>query len=420
MITVVAVLLVLVIGSGAPALGRQIAHGIYCTVAHMFGQDACSGGPAAPANPYEAKCFSSASTSMAQGQVSIAFVQLSDNDTLIRWNYSDGSSTFLMTHQATAALQEKLGAELELGNLTLGELETASGGLFLAGAKEWDFSTRQQAAAFQQALQGHGPLDTIVHDVVDPFNLNPITGWVLGLFGDHAGDPLPAPTATYVKGGVTGTVDLSGTLSSALRASLGYRRTTSGKDRGDSEVYLNLDLNGAVSGLLGIGGASGSAGGGYVATPGAAGAPPVLALTLSPSGKPLSATINLYIAAAAGLGLPKTGIPGMSATLKALAGGGGGIQYTGTIDLAQHPGDLAALLAATNGNFLPLEQALNNDGTQQVQPFTDKTSNITIGGQAGLGIDVGAEGQVAGTSQNYFPGWIKPPGLPWGGTQCTK
>jgi len=428
-----------VVAIGVSGLGASVGNSIRCHIEEIIGQGTCTSSPAS--NPYQVACRVSTITNSGQLDVKILFVRVSDNDTLVKMTYSDGSSTYILTHTGTAQAEAEIGAEFQVGSFGGSATASAAAGGQLAGAQEWDFQTPQQAAAFDKQIQGHGGWNTIAHDVFSSAagEVVPVVGpWLanhaLDLLGIHDDSGLPKPTQTYVKGGLVGGVKAgvnggvggaSGALDAKLSAALGARLTTSGPNTGQTQVYLQLDGNATASlqnELFGPGSAKGGAGaGGYGQA--------IATVTVSPSGQPLSVTITAWGAYTLGAngGQEVGGEEAQalsealgSASLKLSGGSGVGLQWSGTIDLTKHPGDINDVLGALSGQIQPLEQDFNQDGTQQVQPFAINRSEIGGGIEGDFGVGAGADGNSTSMDQAYSPGAVKPPGQPWGAMVCTK
>jgi hypothetical protein len=430
-LVVIALIVAVMATSGLPG---QIAHSVECSVAKVL-QQGCTTGSAS--NQYRVVCRVSTSTNSAQLDVKVAFVRVSDNDTLVKMTYSDGSSSYLLTHAGMAQAEAAIGGEFQVGSFGGSAEASAAAGGQLAGASEWDFKTPQEAAKFDKQVQGHGGWNTIAHDLVNgvlPPGLSNLAGWGLNALGIHDDSGLPKATQTYVKGGFVGGVKAgvqggvggaSAALDAELKAALGARVTLSGPNKGQTQVYLQLDGKATASlqaELLGPGSVNGTAGAGGVGQA-------VATVTVSPSGQPLNVTITAWGGYTLNSGAKLSGANAQAlenalkkASLKTSSGTGTGLQWTGTIDLKQHPGDISTLLGALAGgaDLGQLMQAFNQDGTQQVQPFGLQRSEGGAGAEGDVGVGLGAEGNSTNTTQTYTPGLVKPPGQAWGGMVCTK
>jgi hypothetical protein len=427
-------------------IAAKLGHSVACSIDEVLYHHGCSSTTAS--NPYQAVCRISSSTNSAQLEVKVAFIRVSDNDTLVKVTYSNGSSSYILTHAGMAQAEAKIGAQAQVAGQGFNIGASAGIGPQLAGAQEWDFATPQQAAAFNKQVQGHGGINTIAHDLVNgalPPGLNDAAGWLLDQVGVHDDSGLPTPTATYVKGAMVGGVKLgadggigglSGAIDASLQAAEGARLTTSGPNKGQVQVYLQLDANAAATitpELFGPGTVGPSGVGQVMAT-----------VTVSPSGKPQNITITAWGGYANAVGGSVQGSAAQAiaqqlgkASLKGSTGSGGGLQWTGSIDLTQHPEDMGDLLRVLQGGVQGVTsspvaggetaaqgvQALmadfNRDGTQQVQPFNLNRSAGSAGVEGDLGLGVGADGNVTSMDQTYSPGVVKPPGMAWGPAVCT-
>ncbi len=431
-LVVIAVIIAVVAVSSVPG---EIAHGLECNVKKVLQLGGCTSG--AQSNPYKVVCRVSTSTNSAQLDMKVAFVRVSDNDTLVKMTYSDGSSSYLLTHAGMAQAEAAIGGEFEVGSFGGSAEASAAAGGQLAGAQEWDFKAPKEAAAFEKKVQGHGGWNTIAHDLVDgalPPGLSNLAGWGLNALGMHDDSGLPNPTQRYVKGGFVGGVKAgvqggvggaSAALDAELKAALGARVTLSGPDEGQTQVYLQLDgkatanLTGELFGPDSVKATGGAGGIGQA----------VATVTVSPSGQPLNVTITAWGGYTLNGGAKLSGANAQElenalkkASLKTSSGSGPGLQWTGTIDLKQHPGDVSDLLGTLNGGaaLAQLIQDFNQDGTQEVQPFALKRSEGGGGAEGDFGVGLGAEGNSTNTTQTYTPGLVKPPGQAWGGMVCTK
>lgn len=433
-----AALILAAILAAAPALGGQITRSIVCHVEQILGNGgACASGGNQPgggsgANPYEVKCIVSKSTNTANLEAKIVFVRVGDNVTLVKTTYSNGSSTYLLTHMGTAQAEAMLGGQLQIGGFGgTRELRAAIGGQ-LAGAKEWDFSNPQLAAAFEKQISNDGGWGTITHDLANnllPPGASDAAGWLLNKVGLHDYSGLPGPHQTYVKGALVGGIKVgidggvggaSAALDAALTGAAGARVTTSGRDKGQTQAYIQLDGSGTASVLGQLFGTDQARLGG-----GAGGVGQVLVtVTVSPSGQPLNATITAwggYTLGAAGQAKGQLSDVINKSTLKGHTGNGQGIQWSGSIDLTKHPDDIAHLLAGLSSpaGIPGLIGDFNRDGTQQVQPFSLNRSQTSAGIEGNVGVGAGLDGENIAMGQNFSPGQVKPPGLPWGGMVCT-
>jgi hypothetical protein len=444
LLVLVAVLAGVLVSLGIPA---KVGHAVECSIDEILYHHGCSS--ASASNPYQAVCRVSSSTNSAQLEVKVAFIRVSDNDTLVKVTYSNGSSSYILTHAGTAQAEAKIGAELEAAGQGFNIGASAGIGPQLAGAQEWDFATPQQASAFDKQVQGHGGINTIAHDIVGgvlPLGLNDAAGWLLDQAGVHDDSGLPTPTATYVKGAMVGGVKfgadggiggLSGAIDASLQAAEGARLTTSGPNKGQVQVYLQLDGNATASltpELFGPG------------TTGAGGVGQAMAtVSVGADGKPQNITITVWGGYANALGASGK-VQGSAAqaiaaelgkaSIKGFTGNGGGLQWSGTIDLTQHPEDMNDVLRVLQGGvegvtYSPAAGAetaaqaiqslvgdFNRDGTQQVQPFNLSRSVGSAGVEGDVGLGVGADGNVTSMDQTYSPGVVKPPGMAWGPAVC--
>src|SRR5918998_445494 len=156
------------------------------------------------------KCLTGKTTTSANANVFVAFVQVDKDSILIREDYSDGSSKFTIVDNTEAAGELFAGARAKAGKYGFNASAEALAGVGLAGGRVFEFDNREDADAFQEAVQAAGGFDGILRDLASYDDEIPLVGWdnplggindgVLDLIGvDDDGD-LPEPTETYIEG----------------------------------------------------------------------------------------------------------------------------------------------------------------------------------------------------------------------------
>ena len=156
------------------------------------------------------KCLVGKSTTSANANVLIAFVQIDKDSILIREDYSDGSSKFTIVDNTEAAGELFAGAKAKVGKLGADLSAEALAGVGLAGGRVFEFDNQDDADAFQEKVQAAGGFDGILRDLASyndeiPFLGwdNPLGGvddWALDQLGVDDNEDLPKPTETYIEG----------------------------------------------------------------------------------------------------------------------------------------------------------------------------------------------------------------------------
>src|SRR5215208_179509 len=187
-------------------LDEKVAPAVEKAVCQILGGESCAQQVAGEPE----KCLVGQSTTSANANVFVAFVQVDKDSILIREDFSDGSSKFTIVDNTEAAGELFAGAKAKVGKLGADLSAEALAGVGLAGGRVFEFDNSKDADAFQAAVQAAGGFDGILRDLASYNDEIPIVGWEnpLGGIDDWALDQLgidddedlPEPTETYVEG----------------------------------------------------------------------------------------------------------------------------------------------------------------------------------------------------------------------------
>ena len=111
------------------------------------------------------KCLVGQSTTSANANVFVAFVQIDKDSILIREDFSDGSSKFTIVDNTEAAGELFAGAKAKVGKLGADLSAEALAGVGLAGGRVFEFDNPKDADAFQETVQAAGGFDGILRDL---------------------------------------------------------------------------------------------------------------------------------------------------------------------------------------------------------------------------------------------------------------
>jgi hypothetical protein len=460
-----------------PQLSRSVQHGVTCAVDKILDTGGC-GATATPPPTNVVVCETTSATNDISDQVQVFFLQVGHDSTLIKTVYSNGQVGYTLTDSGSVEAQAKL-FQLEAEAGPLGGVDaqiTAAAGGQLTGSHTFMFPNQQAATGFSKQVQSAGGWGVVVHDFAGSIpGVGGLVSGGLGLLGIHgapSGSQLAQEyhqyeTGSYVGVGGVAQVDgsvsaslgpLGGQLQADLKTAGGARDITSGPEKGDVALYLNLsgDADSAfLDGVFGPSAASAAADGTAV-------------VTLNSSGQPVGLELDATASAGAGNGVSVKGKggdgdgggeSGGSESGGGESGGGEsggsgtdagsgsdddgpllkdldfdststpgtGYLYTANVDLAQDPNAVSDLLGvlepgSASQGLANLESTIGTYGTQQVQPF-HQSQNSTTAGVSAEAADVG--GGVSATQsssqQAYTAGWIKPEGSStWEPTICQK
>lgn len=426
-----------------PSLSPTLRRNTICLIQRVFQQpSSCQSSTAKPSN--EVVCATSTLTNVANDQVSVLFVSVGKNHTLIKTTYSNGEVQYTLVNTNQAELQADLfKAEGEFGSVGFDVSLSAAAGGFLQGSHTWTFQNAQQAAAFDHEVSSSGGWGAILHDAAGP-----IGGWILDHIGIHgAPDPNNLDpnnlTFSYVAAGAVAQLDGGANfglgaaadlkLDAELKGSAGARYVTTDQPtdvgsqgnvkKGDVQFFVTLNgtANGALQAQLFGPSATGSTMGTATAI-----------VTVGPDGSLQQVQIQAagqYTGAAGLTGNGKSGDKDEGEVAKALNlnvndGAGQGYQYSATLNLANDPAAKLALLqtlTGQNNGVSSLIQDIQNQGTQRIQPYTVSKS------QSGAGLDLevadiggGVSGSTSSQTQGFSPGVIEVAGQGWQKVICEK
>jgi len=432
---ILAILSAVFIAVFALGLDGRIGSTVETAVCQILGGEC--GGEQASAPPLP--CLTTSTTTAANANVLIAVVQIDKDSTLIREDYSDGSSKFTILDNSEVAGELFAGVKGKIAKYGINYSASADGGLALEGARVFEFANQEDANEFQDKVQAAGGFDGILRDIADIDDEIPLVGWdnpfggvndwVLDQAGVDDNEDLPTPTETYTSGKLfldgeagagigAGVIDAE--LEGLIRGAGAVKLKTSGKDKGDAEV--SFELEGDIDGSLGAAIFGAGVGGGGDAN---------FTATISLDAQDGYRPDKLVVTGTAGytgtfdvhLDLEGDDLKDISKAVDELtftsnAGEGQGIEFSGELDL-HDPENLAATLAVlTNagnpGGAVPaavdLAQRFDEDGTLSLDTF-DTTSSETSGEvKVGLGIGGGAGGSSTSEGETGREGEVRPPG----------
>ena len=262
-------------------LDEKVAPAVEKAVCQILGGESCDQQVAGEPE----KCLVGQSTTSANANVFVAFVQVDKDSILIREDFSDGSSKFTIVDNTEAAGELFAGAKAKVGKLGADLSAEALAGVGLAGGRVFEFDNQDDADAFQDTVQAAGGFDGILRDLASYDDEIPILGWdnpvggvndwALDQLGIDDNGDLPKPTETYVEGKAflngsgkagAGVGVLDGELKALIEGAGVVKVTSSGKNEGDVEFTVQLDAD--ASGDLTVGTLGGGLNGqlGFTAT----------------------------------------------------------------------------------------------------------------------------------------------------------
>ena len=123
------------------------------------------------------KCLVGQSTTSANANVFVAFIQVDKDSILIREDFSDGSSKFTLVDNTEAVGELFAGAKAKVGKLGADLSAEALAGVGLAGGRVFEFPDQDHADAFQESVQAAGGFDGILRDLASYDDEIPLVGW---------------------------------------------------------------------------------------------------------------------------------------------------------------------------------------------------------------------------------------------------
>lgn len=412
-------------------VGRTVADEISAVICRVSGGD-CELSPTA-VKPE--RCLESSTKKSSKASVLIAVVKVDKDSTLIRENYSDGSSKFTIIDNSAIAGELYAGVKGKIDKYGINYSASADAGLALAGARVFETKTPEEADAFQNAVQAAGGFDGILRDLASYDDKIPLLGVdnpfggindaALDLLGVDSDEDLPEPTETYIEakaliggkaGASAGLPGASAEVKALINAAGVAKVTTRGKDAGDVEISLQLDgkLNAALSEEMMGAGVGGEATGSFTAT-------------LKFDAQNGYAADSLELKGTAGYtGSLKLGpsfnakdLKGLTDKLKTLSltgstGEGQGLEVGAKLDLKDPANRDAALALLTSGGdpgaVLALVDRFNQDAELSLDTFDQSSSSTESEVKVGVGPGLGAGGGSDTSATSGRNGVVRPPG----------
>src|SRR5829696_4539105 len=409
-------------------LDEKIAPAVKQSVCTILGVEHCGEEPVAQ---LPEKCLVGQSTTSANANVLIAFVQIDKDSILIREDYSDGSSKFTIVDNTEAAGELFAGAKAKIGKLGADLSAEALAGVGLAGGRVFEFDNQDDADAFQDTVQAAGGFDGILRDLASYNDEIPLVGWdnPLGGIDDWALDQLgiddngdlPNPTETYMEGKAflngsgkagAGLGIADGELKGLIEGAGVVKVTNSGENEGDVEFTVQLDAD--ASGGLTVGTLGGGLNGqlGFTAT---------ISLDAQNGYKPdklvLKGNTGYTGSLDSKLLLEARDLKDISSALETVslsssAGSGQGLEVSAELDL-QDAGNLEATLRALTSqgqDVLPLTLAIDRNGKLGFDTYDLQTSESEGEVKVGIGVGGGAGGSSSSETQSDRTGLVRLPG----------
>lgn len=428
---VILIVVAIIAGVFATTIGTQISDEIRAAICRLAGGD-CDVETAQEPE----RCLESSTTTSAHGTVLVAVVKVDKDSTLIRENYSDGTSRFIILDNSEVAGEVYAGVKGKIDKYGINYSASADAGLALAGAQVFEIDNQEDADKFQEAVQASGGFDGILRDLASYDDEIPILGWdnplggindaLLDLVGVDRDHDLPEPNETYVTaeaylqgnagagaGGITG---VSGEIEALLKGAGIVKVVTRGENAGDVELSLELsgEINAALSEeMMGVA-AGGSATGSFTAT---------LHLDaqngMQPDKLEIKGTAGYTGTLDLGPDFNATDLEGLTDKLESLSltsetGEGQGLEVGAELDLDDPTNRAAALALLTSGGnasaVARLIDRFNRDGTLSLDTF-DQSSESTDGEiKVGFGPGLGIGGGTSTDSTSGRNGIVRPPG----------
>ena len=261
----------------AADIDGKVGPGVKKAICQILGGESCAQEVAGEPEP----CLVGQSTTSANANVFVAFIQIDKDSILIREDFSDGSSKFTIVDNTEAAGELFAGAKAKVGKLGADLSAEALAGVGLAGGRVFEFDNQEDADAFQEQVQAAGGFDGILRDLASYNDEIPFIGWENPLGGiddwaldqlgiDDNGDLPEADRDLHGGQGVPqrlgrrrrrrGVID--GEIKGLIKGAGVVKVTNSGKNEGDVEFTVQLDgdasggltvgtLGGGVNGQLG-------------------------------------------------------------------------------------------------------------------------------------------------------------------------
>ena len=408
-------------------LDEKVAPAVERAVCQILGGESCAQEVAGEPE----KCLIGQTTTSANANVFVAFVQIDKDSILIREDFSDGSSKFTIVDGTEAAGELFAGAKAKVGKLGANLSAEALAGVGLAGGRVFEFDNQADADAFQDMVQAAGGFDGILRDLASYNDEIPFTGidnpfggfddWALDQLGVDDNGDLPKPDETYMEGKAfingsgkagAGVGVLDAELTALIEAAGVVKVTSSGDNAGDVEFTVELDAE--ASGSLTVATLGGGINGelGYTATislDAQNGYRPDKLVLKGNAGYTGSLDTSLLLE---GKELKDISSALEEVSLSGSVGTGQGLEVSAELDLTD-PENLDATLRALTSqgrDVLPLAQALNDDAKLGFDTYDLDTSETEGEIKVGVGIGGGAGGSSSSETQSDRTGLVRLPG----------
>ena len=153
-------------------LDEKVAPAVEKAVCQILGGENCDQQVAGEPE----KCLVGQSTTSANANVFVAFVQVDKDSILIREDFSDGSSKFTIVDNTEAAGELFAGAKAKVGKLGADLSAEALAGVGLAGGRVFEFDNQDDAeelvadaherCPYSNATRGNIPVELVVNGEV--------------------------------------------------------------------------------------------------------------------------------------------------------------------------------------------------------------------------------------------------------------
>lgn len=414
------------------SIGSTISEDIRAAICQIGGGDCETDDTAAVPQ----RCLQSSTTTSASAGFLIAVVRVDKDSTLIREDYSDGTSRFVILDNSEIAGEIYAGVKAKIDKYGINYSASADAGVALAGARVFEIDNPTDADAFEAAVQASGGFDGLLRDIASKDHKIPILGIdhpfariddaVLDWVGVDRDQDLPEPDETYVEAGVLlkgnagagagGLPGLSAEIKGLIQAAGVAKVVTSGENKGDVEIALELsgDVNGALSQeMLGVSGGAGATGS-FTAT---------LMLDAQNGYEPDSLVITGTAGYTGTLDLGPDfnadDLAGLTDKLKTLSltsstGEGQGIKVGAELDLDDPTNRAAALdlllSRGSAGAVAGLVDRLNRDGTLTLDTYDQTAESTDSEVKVGFGVGLGGGGGQSTDTTGGHDSLVRPPG----------
>lgn len=363
-------------------------------------------------------CVIATSGREAELNIQVLLVDLGQGGSYLREDRSDGTSVFTIADKATLEAAARIGAKGRIGNVGIEASAEATAGGQLEGAVQYTVPT-EDAEELEDALRRQGSFGQLIRDGAESGVAGPVVDAVDDfIFGEDEPE-LPEPSATYLDAsliaGISGSAaaeagPIAGAdLEAAIDAAGGAKRIMSGPNKGDIELYIQLD--GSAAGSLSL----------ATLGPGISGeASAVAILTLDGGTTPKELKIVGSAEYAGSINLGDT-LKGAElgdvarileeASVGASEGTGQSIELGVSLDLTDSANRDAALgLLARQGAGVPdLVRRIEEDGTITLQTADVRSDNFEAGANVGLGVNAGADGSESSKDTKTTSAVIRQP-----------